>query len=59
MEINELLKIEIESMEFCAKANEIKDIKVKENCKGKDLKDLKQNAKLLAGLIKEKLGTYL
>ena len=58
MEIDELLKIEIESKEFCAKANGIKDIKVKENCKGKDLKDLKQNAKLLEGLIKEKLGKY-
>ena len=59
MEINELLKIEIESMEFCAKANEIKDIKVKENCKGNDRDDLKQNTKLLAGLVKDKLGTYV
>ena len=55
-EVDQLLKIDPKSEEFCLKANIIKEIKLKETCKGGDLKDLKNKASELEKMIEEKLG---
>ena len=56
LEVDQLLKIDPKSEEFCLKANIIKEIKLKETCKGGDLKDLKNKASELEKMIEEKLG---
>ena len=55
-EVDQLLKIDPKSEEFCLKANIIKEIKLKETCKGGNLRDLKNKASELEKMIEEKLG---
>ena len=58
-EVDQLLKIDPKSEEFCLKANIIKKIKLKETCKGGNLDDLKIRGEQLQKMIKDKLGKYL
>ena len=58
-EVDQLLKIDPKSEEFCLKANIIKEIKLKETCKGGNLEDLKIRGEQLQKMIKDKLGKYL